>query len=267
MIKSITFLPGQEGYFTNKLYRHKSKARTFEFTDGINIITGRNGSGKTVMLKIIKLMCGIDECTYPVFPRPIDLKGWMSDEWGTMEQHIKDKVKNGGYPEVELSWDGSMVHHLNSKAFDASTALQRFMQGSMRPPTQEMFEMAETMLINMSNESAGEMAQYMLTKVFNLNTEYDSKPTGVNDTWEGAWKIFDEWIMSKPRDGKPTLLIDELDRHLDIDNQYYYWKYIAHLAKKWQVIVVSHSIFAFHADGNHIPLSKEYYNRVKKLKI
>ena len=73
MIKSITLKKGQD-VFTNKLYRHKSKDVKFEFNDKVNIITGRNGSGKSVLLNIIKTYCGIGkQNTYACFKEPMDI--------------------------------------------------------------------------------------------------------------------------------------------------------------------------------------------------
>ena len=54
MITSLT-LHKEKNNFTNKLYKYKNGEVTYNFTDGINIITGRNGSGKSVLLKIIKM--------------------------------------------------------------------------------------------------------------------------------------------------------------------------------------------------------------------
>lgn len=51
MIKSVTLKKDKES-FTGKLYDHTKKDVTFHFTDGINIITGRNGSGKSVLLNV-----------------------------------------------------------------------------------------------------------------------------------------------------------------------------------------------------------------------
>ena len=85
--------------------------------------------------------------------------------------------------------------------------------------------------------------------------------------WIKASDIFQDWINTKPKDGKPTLLIDELDSGLDVLNQYYYWSYIQKLAESWQVIVVSHSIFAFKHKGNQIPLNKSFFKEVNKIKL
>ena len=49
--------------------------------------------------------------------------------------------------------------------------------------------------------------------------------------------IVADYIMTLPRDGKPTLLIDEIDGVLDFDNLYKFWKVsINELVKKFQIM-------------------------------
>lgn len=266
MIKSVT-LHMKRGNFTNKLYSYKNKKITFNFTDGVNIITGRNGSGKSVLLNIIKSCCGIGkDSTYPRMPHPFDISHMFNDEWQTMPQHIKSNLQKKEYPDAEIEWDGAMVHHLAPEYFSARN-LWDMMDSPFPNERTELFDTGEVLGMMMSNASKGESTNRLLMKVFQLPTEYDEPLTKVNDVWIRASNTFQDWIHSFPQEkGKPTLLIDELDEHLDLDNQKFYWEYINHLTKKWQVIVISHSIFAFrHTELNHIPLNPDYLKAVREL--
>jgi predicted ATP-dependent endonuclease of OLD family len=263
MIKSLTLYKGQK-VFTNKLYNHSKKDVTFEFADGINIITGRNASGKSVLLKIIKTLCCIDEATYPSMPHPIDLHNFLTDIWFTIPEYISEKLEKKDFPKSSILWDGSMVHYLTPEYFDSRNLWTKL--DSPYSSSKEIFSMGEVLNKMMTKNSQGESIIHLLMKLYELNTEYDKPLTNVNNSWLKASDTFQNWINSFPKDGKPTLLIDELDLNLDLDNQKTYWDYVKNLTKKWQVIVISHSYFAFkQTDVNHIPLNKQYFNQVKKL--
>jgi len=267
MIKSITIQKGCRGQFTNKLYIRGGNPRTFEFTDGVNIITGRNGSGKSVLLKIIKTLCGIGkDYTHAVMARPMDIsKEFFSGEgYYTFPEYIKKNLDKKGYPEANLDWDGSFVHYLTPERFNPKNLWDIF--NSPKLGGQELLGMGEVMLQFMDNRSAGEGGIYLLGKLLNLTQKYPAPIKNMNDVWRKADNIFHEWLNSMPKDGKPTLLIDELDDRLDLDNQKGYWDYITHLTKAWQVIVVSHSYFAFKLKNvNHIPLNRTYFNKIKNI--
>lgn len=269
MIKSVTLKKDKES-FTGKLYNHTKKDVTFNFTDGINIITGRNGSGKSVLLKIIKTNCLITkEASYPRMVEPSEIKdGFFSDNWLTIPKVIQKRLINNDFPLSSIEWDGSMVHYLTPDFFNPSTMWRRI--DSPLPQGKELFSDKEIFagIAYKNQNSSGEQCIRLLNKMYELHTEYDEPLKMVNDLWKGADDIFQNWIHSFPMDGKPTLIIDELDHHLDLDNQKTYWDYIGCLVKKWQVIVVSHSIFSFkQVDVNHIPLQKEYFEKVKSLSI
>jgi predicted ATP-dependent endonuclease of OLD family len=161
-----------------------------------------------------------------------------------------------------------MVHYLTPHYFDAHNMWDRVMSGGFGGTKgHDLFSGVEVINKIMSNHSQGESTIQILVKLYNLQTEYDAINLRANDLFLKSDVIFHEWLDSFPKEkGKPTLLIDEFDEHLDLDNQKIYWDYISKLTEKWQVIVVSHSIFAFRLKNvNHIKLNPEYFNKVNKL--
>lgn len=265
MIKSVTLNKGRTS-FTHKLYKHSTKDVIFNFTDGVNVITGRNGSGKSVLLQIIKINCGINkDATYPRMLHPFEIsKSIFSDEYYTIPEYRAEQLKRNELPISSLEWDGSIVHYLTPEFFNPRDIWTRL--DSPLPQGRELFTGMDAIGGMISKNSAGEKSIGLLMKMLGLNTDYDPPIKGVNDTWTKADTIYQDWVKSLPKDGKPTLLIDELDHHLDIDNQKVYWDYINKLATKWQVIVISHSIFAFmRTDVNHIPLDKKYLKSVQQI--
>jgi len=265
MIKSVTLHKGRTS-FTHKLYKHSSKDVTFNFTDGVNIITGRNGAGKSVLLNIIKINCAIQkDSTYARMVHPFEIsKGILTNETYTIPEFCTKKLKDNELPKSSIDWDGTIVHYLTPEFFNPRDIWTRL--DTPLPKGRELFTGMEAIGSMVSTNSAGEKSIGLLNKLYELHTDYDPPIRGVNDTWMEADKVYQDWVKSLPKNGKPTLLIDELDHHLDIDNQKFYWEYINHLAKKWQVIVVSHSVFAFmRTDVNHIPLDKKYLKSVQEI--
>lgn len=265
MIRSITIKKTNSRHFTNRLFHNKNKDITYRFNDGVNIITGRNGSGKTVLLNLIKTNCGImGTSTYSVMPTPMELNNFFSENWQTIPEWIENRMKNLGLPTVQLQWDGSIVHHLTPSDFNCNTMWERM---DNMVTTKQSFSGLEILDKMSSSRSSGENTNQILYKLLSLPDRYDEPLTNANDVWLRVSKIHQDWLLSfKSPKGKPTLLIDELDIHLDIDNQSTYWKLLGHLAKKWQIIVVSHSIFAFkQKNARYLNLSPGYFKTVKTL--
>lgn len=278
MINSITIYKNTKN-FTTGLYHLKNKDVTYNFSDGINIITGRNGSGKSVLLKLLAYNSGIlDNNTCAVMPSPSDVHIFLEDDeekaWTKMPELIKKNLYNKNYPKSDINWDGSIVHYLTPEHFNENNMWNRYMNESYKPTNvTELFNGAEILNSLMSSNSKGEKGINVLIKLFNLSTNYPLPLQNVNDMWLKASDLFQDWIKSLSKTGKPTLLIDELDSNLDLDNQSKYWEYINYLTNKWQVIVVSHSIFALRLkktckfDVNYINLNPEYFNKVNKLEL
>lgn len=268
MILSIT-INKQSKIFTCRLYNHSKNDVTFNFTEGINIITGRNGSGKSVLLNLIKTYCCIGkEQTYPTFVEPLYLtKDMFTSEKYSIDEYIQKQIKNKDYPVCRLTWDGSIVHYLTQEYFNPNNMWNMLDNPSAHLHGEQLFGTGDVLSSFMSKNSSGESVIKLLLKLYNLPYKYSKLETKhVNDSWANAIKIFEKWLKAKPQTGKPTLLIDELDSRLDIDNQSLYWEYLSKLTPRFQIIVVSHSIFAFkQTDCNHIKLNKKYFNNVVKL--
>lgn len=274
MIRSVTIQKGERGLFTNKLYIKGGKPRVFEFDEGVNVITGRNGSGKSVLLNIIKTLCCISDGTHAYMLDPMKLSkslfwdGPEDERYYTYPEYAERELRNKGYPKASLDWDGNITHHLTSEYFSSENRWHDFTSPWRDMGKQELFGMGEYLSNKTSSASSGEAGIRLLMQLNGLLREYPpaNDHKYLNDVWVAADNAFQNWVASHPKDGKPTLLIDELDARLDLDNQKTYWDYIKHLTKMWQVIVVSHSYFAFQVEGvNHIPLNKEYFNNVRKL--
>ena len=176
MIKSITIQKGERGIFTNKLYIRKGKPRIFEFTNGLNIITGRNGSGKTVLLNIIKNNCGIfDDTTSPYMVHPSHLtKSFFDDEYYTIDEYIKETFRRKDYPLSTIEWDGSMVHYITPEWFNPTNVWDR-LDSPYRNiyGNNEIYSFGDVLKKMVSNFSAGENLIELINRILSLPKEYN----------------------------------------------------------------------------------------------
>jgi hypothetical protein len=75
-----------------------------------------------------------------------------------------------------------------------------------------------------------------------------------------------DYVAKLSGDGKPTILIDELDAHFDFDNLYIFWSdSINKLVEKYQVIIVTHNPFFIDSTRMNIIGNDYYLKSVKKL--
>ena len=279
MIKSFTIYKGYRGLFTNKLYKTSDKKpRTFNFTDRLNIVTGRNGSGKSVLLKLMTMATGnIDKNISPEMVQPLYInKGFFTGEYYTIQELINKKLSGTeeyGLPKVDIDWDGAITNYITPAFYEANNLFKRNVdvyEGFVKH-YKDLYNGIESIGKFLSYDSAGENLIRTISRISKLPREYHKvlEEGDANDSWIKSSQIFQEWVdkvRKDPENEKPTILIDELDVNLDLDNQIAYFMFLKDLSKYWQIIVVSHSYFAFKLkDVNYINLNKDYFNKIRKL--
>ena len=89
----------------------------------------------------------------------------------------------------------------------------------------------------------------------------------LNDIWTQKYDIAQQMLSPKIEKGQRTMLMDEPDSGLSIMYQHFFWKDVVGKAKKagFQVIVVSHSVFALGLDANYIETEEGYLKQCKKI--
>ena len=119
--------------------------------------------------------------------------------------------------------------------------------------------------IHSEHLSNGQTANLYIDNLLNLIVP-DLTLLSSENKWSREYKnLVADYVLSLPRDGKPTLLIDEIDGVLDFDNLYKFWKeHIPALAKKYQLIIVTHNPFFINPKETNI-IGMDYFN--KSLKI
>lgn len=230
MIKSVKVLSG----FASQL--RALKDRTFTFTNGVNVLFGPNGSGKTTLLNIVASNCFIDPKDGGVskFPPPLFWSGYKDDLKKVPSKYVRDC-------EANVDWDGTPSVFLR-----ANNEVKGYFEDD-----NEVIPLGDQLNRCMGSFSDGQWKAKTLKNAVDQAkklpdlTAKPSRYDNLNDTWRKCHDIFTDYIKSLPRDGKPTLLLDEPDRGFSVDTQALFWtKVVQHIAKDFQVIVSSNSPFS-----------------------
>lgn len=196
------------------------------FDDDITLIVGKNGSGKSALLKTI----------HHYFPSEFIEPFHLSKGFGEKSFNY---YLNGFHSRAEFEYTGGKVHLVDAREY--ANVHARFDA-----------DMANTMLRMMSHDSRGEDMMKAVNSLFEIDSNFEDylvflneKKKSVNDVWRDAIDMYKDYYEPYDHTQKPTLLIDEYDTSFDLDHQNaFIHHFLPELAKKWQVICVSHSIFA-----------------------
>ncbi len=223
--------------------------KVFEFNPGVNVIVGKNGCGKTTLMKIIEsyLLVGKNECSKGMFNSNIrdlfGLRGTFLDGIDVYSDYQKNVFR--------------MCHAAEKNDDDNMSDFEAFSEffTQIKSSTGEGVVVAlNSMFKRMFSEGANLMFDFDKVGSDDHYKEYGSyvKSHRVTD--------HDEW----------TILMDEPDRNLDIENMENILKILSFHKPRTQVIVVVHNPLLICAlsknkEVNMIELTRGYVSKVRKL--
>lgn len=228
-----------------------AKPRTFTFEPGLNILWGKNGSGKTTVIKLLARLLHCEQSGAPVVTEHSVRE--LFDGFGFGDEKAPGKLKKA----ITLDHDGQGVRH-----FDPTVAVG--LMGGMSAFDWD-FGM-EGIQNTMFKGSAGQTTMFRIDKIIGAllkgePAEIDRriKAEGVNDSWAKQLKVAEHFLKGSGKKGQPTVLLDEPERSFDLPTQVMIWRFIRAYSKQVQFIVASHSFFALGLPGvNYIELTDGY---------
>lgn len=226
--------------------------REFTFGDDLNIIYGQNGVGKSLLLKTIKNAIFIDDVGVNT---PNNIFRFES-----YEKFLTDNR----YGVIDIIWDGAGCFYLPNKYFQDDHKNLGY-EMSTGPVIKEFGRFMQRWQKYLSN---GQMSLSYFDEIYNL--ELASFDTMARSDEPYFYRSFNEFAATKTGGGKPTLLLDEIDSNLSLHKQkWFHEEYLPKLAKKFQVIIVSHSPFIqdnFKGGNTLIDMDGTFYSDRELLK-
>lgn len=254
-----SYLSGSKYYPVGKI---------FNFKEGLNVIVGRNGCGKTSLLKMIYdfMLCPNSICSKPK---------WDSDDYVDFTQIIKS---------------GEILDGVEIKA-DYATKVFRYLDKVDYETDIESGETLDSWLLRLNQQlsfrSAGQDVESSLGNTFAklreaIKTDKLKFPL---DTLERMcyfrggekgkidqrnFELYKNYIINnkvETEDSRVTLIFDEPDRSIDIFNIGTIHKFITELSTKYQTILVLHNpilIYKFskNENVNFIEFDEDYVKTI-----
>ena len=214
------------------------EGRKFEFSPGVNVIVGPNGSGKTTLLKLLYDFTFTCDSPYSKTPNP-------SEPYSILEY---DKFFRDSRSELK---DGVQI-----KAYWAAMFF-RYLPGNDLKPGSESKSIGNLRLhMSAAGSSTGEGTMegidYLFSEMFGRKSyefpllELKRLKDLGNDYWapriENLLKYYKENNIDIPeKDFEFTVLMDEPDKNLDLENSKQVYGILSHRKEQTQIIAVIHN--------------------------
>ena len=286
MIQSIRFLNPTsvklpEGVHIGYEFNLPSlRDKTFEFAPGVNVVVGKNGSGKTSMLNVLRT---ITNCKGQFGS---DVSGY--DYW---EMHIHNIFEQGYWHLTEVKSPfrrstinlrkGSDIERGNELSSGSSFTQSIF--GSRRSngeQGQDSLNMMTAYLLkgerafHKENESIEKDKKYEHLSFKKMVLDViEKRMERCNDHYKKIFgTLLDYYKHNTSKENKEsedlTILMDEPDAGLDIDNVKEVYKFITEMPAGYQIIVVLHNVGMIHklkkwGKANFIELPEGYIDKVE----
>ena len=221
------------------------KIKDIEFKPGMNIIVGKNATGKSTIITLLARHFHCEQGGISLITEP---------SLSTLFTHLHDddpypdgyKVRHDGQPVGFFSPD-KIVGHKGYLDYDfiAEDLSNRQMRASQGQVT--MVNVIRTIqTLHKTDRIEGTMS-----------------PDSVNDLWARRIKIVRKLLKGTMPKGPKTLILDEPERSLDLENEIEFFNQAKQA--KLQIIMASHSVFAFMMkDANIIELNRGYAKNMKE---
>jgi len=220
------------------------KKKTWTFKEGVNILWGPNGSGKTTILKLLARMMHCDQGGISTVTHTSVGVLAGKHKWSDAKPKLGVKVEHDGKPVVFYDPHAQVGLDCGGSAFDWDFGMEGIQNAMMKG-------------------SSGELAMARFNSVMQrIGEEIEVKvPTKNPDDWT---KLALGALQPAIEEGQRTILMDEPDANLDWRIKLMMWDWISGLRRKEgaapvQFIIATHSPMALRVKNAHyIEMKKGY---------
>lgn len=247
MIKGVKLHNG----FVTELPAFKEN-RILEFSDKLSVLFGKNASGKSTILKILKAYCGIEKGGWSRISSELALGAQVESHFPYVY-----RAYSPGQCDATVLWDG-----VPSFYNDGDIKIDQWAWFTHKSILSEdgMTSEEEQMQFMIDKPSSGQYRMSKLNKLFNMLqnppdlTQYvSSHPAQIAES---------NYIKKLPRNGKVTLLLDEPERALSVPKQLELFQLLEKMSNDYQIIIATHSPFVlFNVECKLFDLEEGYANQ------
>lgn len=223
--------------------------RVLEFSDGLSVLFGSNGCGKSSILKILKAYCGIEKGGWSRISSELALGAQVESHFPYVY-----RAYSPGQCDATVLWDGTPSFYN-----DGDIKIDQWAWFTHNEILSEdgMTSEEEQMQFMMDKPSSGQYRMAKLNKLFNMLQNPPNLTKYVSN--HPAQIAESNYIRKLPRDGKVTLLLDEPERALSVPKQLELFKLLERMSNDFQIIIATHSPFVlFGVDCKLFDLEEGY---------
>ena len=218
--------------------------REFHFKQGLNILFGPNGCGKSTILKTLKAYSAIPKGGWSTILNPMELGTCFEDDFPSAFARLAP-----GQCKAHVTWDGTPTFY-NEGNIQISDTWFFTNQGVM---DDGLTTEAEQMEMLAMSPSSGEFRMSRINKMLEMMQRppnLDTMPEAFSGDVAIDAQAQINYIQSLSRRGPCSILLDEPERALSITKQGGLFEVLEDFGDEYQLIVATHSTEALGMGDN-----------------
>jgi energy-coupling factor transporter ATP-binding protein EcfA2 len=235
------------------------KGKTFHFDDGLNVLFGTNGCGKSTLIKCMKAYCAVAHGGWTTVSNFQALGAGSVNHFPFVYRNFTPT----GECDTIVEWDGTPTFYNDS---DLKIDDMSWFYNKDALAREGLTSEAEQMDYMAKRPSSGQTRMQKLNKIFNI-AKSPPEPTATSPNPGNRFELMEiAYLRSLPRTGRVTILLDEPEKSLSIPKQIELFRLLQSFGKDFQIIIATHSPFILFEEGlNIIEMEPGYIEECKQI--